>query len=115
MGQAEFPGELGLGHLEPLADGENVFRFHAVMLVAPLPSINGPDSISRMNEPTEVRICLRSLPGGRTSLVTYDTASRRVEDTGLTATRHDLDGTIRHLKTVLEKAGNRVSVIELTP
>lgn len=68
-----------------------------------------------MKEPLEARIVLKRRSDGKTEILCWDPLNLREIRTGMTVPSHDdrqVAGEVRKLREVLEKAGNRVTVIE---
>ncbi len=66
-----------------------------------------------MTQP-HVYIVIRYKPAGKASLLTHDSYSGRTVDTGMTCgpQQHNIDCEVYKFVRVLERQGNRVSVIE---
>ncbi len=68
-----------------------------------------------MAEQAEVRIVLRKKPGGKVELSVWSPSDRRERRSGLTVgpDRASIDRHVIEMKHCLERAGNRVSVVEM--
>ncbi len=68
-----------------------------------------------MHEPLEVRIGVRPIPGLRVEIVLYDPQRRKESKIGMEAGpgQDDIDRKVIAVKGQLERAGNRVNVVNL--
>lgn len=68
-----------------------------------------------MSEPLEVRIGVRPIPGLKVEIVLYDPQRRKESKIGMEAGpgQDDIDRKVIAVKGQLERAGNRVNVVNL--
>lgn len=64
-----------------------------------------------MTKDREVRIILRPRPDGSAEISVYDPQTGREDRTGMVARADAVDKEVRGLKTTLERAGSRVTVV----